>query len=95
MNRFQRILVPLDGSLRAERALSLAARLARSVGGSITFLHMIPPLPVGESATGRLPATAQMVEREAQALLEAATYLGSVVPLDGSLFAELVLSSER
>ncbi|HET8851449.1 MAG TPA: universal stress protein [Ktedonobacteraceae bacterium] len=27
---FQRILVPLDGSQRAERALSVAARIARA-----------------------------------------------------------------
>lgn len=75
---FQHLFVPLDGSPGAERAIPLAARLARSVGGSITFLHMIPPLTVGESTTGHLPATAQMVERETQALLEAAAYLGSV-----------------
>ncbi len=33
---FQRILVPLDGSLRAERALPVAARIARASAGSIT-----------------------------------------------------------
>ena len=31
---FQRILVPLDGSTRAERALPLAARIARTGSGS-------------------------------------------------------------
>ena len=30
---FQRILVPLDGSQRAERALSVAARVARASNG--------------------------------------------------------------
>ena len=38
---FKRILVPLDGSPRAERAIPLAARLARVSGGSITFLRVV------------------------------------------------------
>jgi len=36
---FQHILVPLDGSERAERALPGAARIARATGGSITLLR--------------------------------------------------------
>jgi len=39
---FRRILVPLDGSTLAERALPIAARLARSSGGSITLLRVVP-----------------------------------------------------
>ncbi len=41
----QRILVPLDGSARAERALPLAERLARASGGSITLFRALsyPP----------------------------------------------------
>ena len=39
---FQRILVPLDGSELAEHALPIAARLARSSGGSITLLRVVP-----------------------------------------------------
>jgi nucleotide-binding universal stress UspA family protein len=38
---FQRILVPLDGSKRAERAIPVAARIARASGGSITFLRVV------------------------------------------------------
>jgi nucleotide-binding universal stress UspA family protein len=38
---FRRILVPLDGSERAERALPVAARLARFSGGSITLLRVL------------------------------------------------------
>src|SRR6266496_2597598 len=38
---FQHILVPLDGSQRAERAIPVAARLARASGGSITLLRII------------------------------------------------------
>jgi nucleotide-binding universal stress UspA family protein len=38
---FQRILVPLDGSKRAECALLVAARLARASGGSIVLLRVV------------------------------------------------------
>ncbi len=38
---FQHILVPLDGSERAERAIPVAARLARGSGGSITLLRIV------------------------------------------------------
>ena len=38
---FQHILVPLDGSQRAERAIPVATRLARASGGSITLLRII------------------------------------------------------
>jgi len=38
---FKRILVPLDGSPCAERAIPLAARIARAFGGSITFLRVV------------------------------------------------------
>ncbi len=38
---FQRILVPLDGSARAERALPVAARLTRASGGSIVLLRAV------------------------------------------------------
>ncbi|HAT45979.1 MAG TPA: hypothetical protein DEV72_09995 [Ktedonobacter sp.] len=40
---FKRILVPLDGSPRAERALPVAARLARASGGSIVLLQVVNP----------------------------------------------------
>lgn len=38
---FQRILVPLDGSAQAERAVPLAARLARATGGSLVLLRAV------------------------------------------------------
>ncbi|MBO0783491.1 MAG: universal stress protein, partial [Ktedonobacteraceae bacterium] len=36
---FKKILVPLDGSTRAERAISVAARLARARGGSVVLVR--------------------------------------------------------
>ncbi len=38
---FKRIIVPLDGSTRAERALPLAARIARASEGSIILLRIV------------------------------------------------------
>lgn len=38
---FQRILIPLDGSRRAERALPLAARIARFFDGTLLFLRVV------------------------------------------------------
>jgi nucleotide-binding universal stress UspA family protein len=38
---FKRILVPLDGSERAEQALPVAARMARVSGGSVILLQVV------------------------------------------------------
>jgi len=37
---FKRILVPLDGSTRAESAVPIAARIARASGGSVILLQV-------------------------------------------------------
>lgn len=41
---FHHILVPLDGSPRAEQALPVAARLARASGGTLTVLRVVTSL---------------------------------------------------
>ncbi len=38
---FKRVLVPLDGSMRAERALAVGARIARASGGSLLLLRVV------------------------------------------------------
>ena len=38
---FQRILVPLDGSTRAERAIPVAARIARASRGSVILVRVV------------------------------------------------------
>jgi nucleotide-binding universal stress UspA family protein len=38
---FQSILVPLDGSVRAEQAIPVAARIAHASGGTITLLRVL------------------------------------------------------
>jgi len=45
---FKRILVPLDGSKRSERAIPVAARIARATGGTIVFVEVVlPPVEFG------------------------------------------------
>lgn len=41
---FQRILIPLDGSILAEHALSVGARIARFSGASLTLLRVVNSL---------------------------------------------------
>lgn len=46
---FTRILVPLDGSPRAESAVPIAARIAQATGGSVILLHVVaPPVSTGK-----------------------------------------------
>ena len=49
---YQRILVPLDGSSRAEQSVPVAARIARvTPGGSVVLVRVVrPPFPAGEGA---------------------------------------------
>jgi nucleotide-binding universal stress UspA family protein len=41
---FERILVPLDGSTRAEQALPVAVRIARASGGTLLLVEVVTPL---------------------------------------------------
>src|SRR5581483_11924023 len=67
---FERILVPLDGSLRAERALPLAARLARASQGMLILLRVVSavteddPEPPSQSLVMRALAQTQMQEAD-------------------------------
>jgi nucleotide-binding universal stress UspA family protein len=71
---FQRILVPLDGSDRAEQAIATAANIARVTGGSIILLQVVnPDIPHLETpgiSTGTLDAE---IERAKQYLAMVAT----------------------
>lgn len=71
---FQRILVPLDGSRRAERAIPVAARIARAFGGSLLFVRVILPPVDWSSRSFALQPTASEAE-----LAEGARYLSNVV----------------
>lgn len=75
------MLVPLDGSTRAERALPVAARIARATGGSLVLLQATSfPVDYGlDFATN--PSYAQTMLDDA--LATAKKYLTSVADTEG------------
>jgi nucleotide-binding universal stress UspA family protein len=77
---FQRILVPLDGSTHAERALPMAAQLGRASGGSIILLQVV--VSPSESWVYRSQSMALTRQSlEAQRAAEGLAYLASVSQL--------------
>lgn len=73
---FQHILVPLDGSSRAERALPVAARVARASGGTLTLVHAVEGFQAAVSYGAMNPvSTPDAIER---CLSSAKTYLEQV-----------------
>ncbi|HEU5380984.1 MAG TPA: universal stress protein [Ktedonobacteraceae bacterium] len=73
---FKRILVPLDGSDRAEQALPLAAHLARVAGGTIVLLQVADTLNrVGAYSGGATVFLQDLVEKD---LLNATAYLSRI-----------------
>ncbi len=79
---FHHILVPLDGSTRAEQALPVAARLAHASGGTLMLLQVVnlPTMMVPYPAMD--PATIQMINdadvAEARRYVERVTRLSSL-----------------
>src|SRR5216684_3034260 len=77
---FQRILVPLDGTEGAERAIPVAARIARATGGSIVFVRVVmAPADFGTYAAGPRGTIAAKPEAGAseKELADAAAYLAA------------------
>lgn len=72
---FQRILVPLDGSPRAERAIPAAARIARAFGGSVIMLRVVAP-PISYGKFSALEAYPQASTEEE--LASASAYLQTI-----------------
>lgn len=71
---FKRILVPLDGSPRAERALPMAARIARASGGTVLLLQVVPA--ANEFGPYQRPSTLPREVVNAD-IAHAATYLSN------------------
>jgi nucleotide-binding universal stress UspA family protein len=87
---FQRILVPLDGSARAEQALPVAARLARASNGSVIVMQVVS-LPT--DYWGYLSVSPFVVEHLVEtALAEAKSYLRSVA--ESTALAGLKMQTE-
>jgi nucleotide-binding universal stress UspA family protein len=74
--RYSRILVPLDGSERAERAIPIAVRLVRASGGSIILLRVVAS-PI-EPAWQASESPSSMQESLDADRVEAAEYLARI-----------------
>jgi nucleotide-binding universal stress UspA family protein len=61
------ILVPLDGSERAERALPLAERIARQTDSTIVLLHVIRPLTWEYPLSGGMVTSQGLLDEEERA----------------------------
>ncbi len=75
---FERIVVPLDGTEHAERALPVAARIAQATNGTLIVISVVlPPIEFGTytgSRTVELHPTASQARQE-----HASRYLDEVL----------------
>ncbi|WP_165423001.1 universal stress protein [Ktedonosporobacter rubrisoli] len=67
---FKRILVPLDGSKRAECAVPIAARLARAFGGTIFLVRVVNTVPSSLPSAPARPMLIQTVSNVDRELAE-------------------------
>jgi nucleotide-binding universal stress UspA family protein len=71
---YERILMPVDGSACAERAIEEGLRLASELGAEVLFLHAIEdPLAAGYATPESLPYAARLAEdlkKEAERVLD-------------------------
>ncbi|GCE30155.1 universal stress protein UspA [Dictyobacter alpinus] len=74
---FERIFVPLDGSVRAERALPIAARIARASHGKIILVCIVNHFILSTTASPVSPH--QYMEEETWSIDDAEAYLQSLV----------------
>src|SRR5579859_843674 len=73
---FKRILVPLDGSQRAEQAIAVAARLAKASGASLLLLKIINSLTsFGLHSAGSALSLQKGLEKS---LIDATAYLSKL-----------------
>jgi nucleotide-binding universal stress UspA family protein len=77
---YERILVPLDGSARAERAIHVAVRIARALGSSVILMR-VATAPVD---TGKYSSASGYVEEAVDSDLSGATsYLKQIAESNG------------
>ena len=75
---FRRIIVPLDGSKKAERAIPVAAQLARASGGTIVFVRVVlPPMEYGKFSAPRLNAEEKQLYERSRS--QATSYLAAML----------------
>jgi len=86
-----RILIAVDGSEGALRALDFGRDLSKAFGSRLILLHVIEPFP--EGALGNLDPT--LAEQYAKRMKQATDYLGTLVNEFGLPNAEQVIEMGR
>lgn len=77
------ILVPLDGSARAERAVPLAERIARYSGNHVMLLQVVSrPAPLSGAYVPQLPSV-EWIQQDVAAAKEYLTHVAQWPSLDG------------
>lgn len=81
---YKQILVPLDGSERAERAVPVAARIARATGGTVVLLQVANLIFEYGPYLGQGPViTTDVVEQELESAKVYLTTIAESTALDG------------
>lgn len=89
---FHHVLVPLDGSVRAERALPVAAQIARATAGSLLLVRVVsPPIDYGGGLSPVPIMNEQVVESEMQGAADSLTAVAARPLLAGIEIATEVL----
>lgn len=91
---FQRILVPLDGSPGAERAIPVAAHLARQVHGLLILLHVVTPAAAFQSAVVEPQAEETRVAAVEQVTTNAAHYLRQIAAAHAGDFKDITITMD-
>lgn len=73
---YQKILVPLDGSARAEKILPHVVAVARMNDAAVVFLQVVRPMVVSDGYKGILVEKSQ--EESEKAVAEALKYLAKI-----------------
>ncbi len=77
---FQRILVPLDGSMRAEQALPVAARIARANGSTVFLMQVVSPIVDYSGGLSQVPfINGEIIESQ---IADANEYLSTMAASD-------------
>jgi len=85
---FKRILVALDGSELSERAIPVAARIARASGGTIVFVRVVlPPVEFGTFSVEQEHVIDLKPSAYEKRLAEAESYLISIVNIHADVLA--------
>jgi nucleotide-binding universal stress UspA family protein len=85
----KRILVAVDGSDPARRALQLAAEIAQRFEAKLTLVSVLPSLPLPEDAYG--PRATELVEGHRSFSLRLLAVMGAAVDAKGLQLESLVL----